>query len=206
MSARRWRVLAAVMALFLLTGLVLTREHETPERATFEHFPVQVAGYESRRVPVSNAALRMLDLTDYVSRNYMRDGREINLYVGYHGRQQQGSVIHSPSHCLPANGWFIESREAVPMPGRPDGALVNRMVVGYGDDRQLVYYWYQGRGRVVDDEYEQVLWRAADVALRNRSDGALVRFGTGGDDAEADRALREFIEEVAPLLDPYIPA
>ncbi len=209
MSARwRWRALAGCAGLFLASGLFLTRDHYAPDRLPLDAFPREILGFTSQFVPVSNQALRILKLTDYLSRNYNResDGRLINLYVGYYAKQRQGSVIHSPSHCLPANGWFIEERQRVPMPGHRDGALINRMVAGNGDQRQLVYYWYQGRGRIVDDEFMAVLYRAGDAMLRNRSDEALIRFATDGDDEEADRALREFIEQITPMLEPYVPA
>lgn len=207
-DARRWQILAACMLVFLALGWVLTRPHHVPPRPSFARFPWELDGYTSRYVPVSNEALRQLDLTDYLSRNYRRetDGLVINLYVGYHGEQRQGSVIHSPSHCLPANGWFIVDRQRVPLPGDPGGALVNRMVVSNGEAEQLVYYWYQGRGRIEDDEFQAVLYRSADVALRNRSDEALVRFTTRGGDPAAERALVEFMKRVVSLLGPYLPA
>jgi EpsI family protein len=204
--AWRWQVLAAAMAVFLVAGVVFSREHVLPQRLTFDRFP-EVPDYASAFVPVSNEALRVLKLTDYLSRNFVgRDGRTINLYVGYHGKQLRGGAIHSPTLCLPANGWYIVSLESVPMPGREGGPNVNRMVVGHGDARQLVYYWYQGRGHVTSSEYDSLLLRTLDVAVRGRSDEALVRFGTAGADEAADRALREFIGRVAPKLDPFIPS
>jgi EpsI family protein len=203
--ASRWQVLAGAMGIFLVAGIVFTREHVIPPRLTFDRFP-EFPGYQSEFVPVSNEALRVLKLTDYLSRNFRDpDGRAINLYVGYHGKQVRGGAIHSPTLCLPANGWYIVSLESVPMPGRADGPAVNRMVVGHGDARQLVYYWYQGRGHVASSEYESLLRRTLDVALYGRSDEALVRFGTAGDDEAADRALRAFIERVVPELDPFVP-
>ena len=207
-TARRWQVLSACLLAFLIVGLQLTRDHREPERPVFDSFPWDFNGYSSHTVPVSNRALELLNLTDYVSRNYTResDGRVVNLYVGYHGAQRQGSTIHSPNHCLPANGWFIQDRQRIPMPGNLDNPLVNRMVVASGDQRQLVYYWYQGRGRVVHDEFLAVLYRAADVALLNRSDEALVRISVSGDDPAAEAVLIDFLRLVVPKLEPYIPA
>ncbi len=207
-TARRWQVLCACLLAFLIVGFQLTRDHRSPERARFDSFPREFNGYASQSVPVSNRALELLNLTDYLSRNYMHEsgGRVVNLYVGYHSAQRQGSTIHSPNHCLPANGWFIKDRQRVPMPGQLDNPLVNRMVVASGEQRRLVYYWYQGRGRVVHDEFLAVLYRATDVALLNRSDEALVRISISGEDAAAESALIDFLRLVVPKLEPYIPA
>jgi EpsI family protein len=206
-EAWRWQVLFFAFALFGAGSWLFARDHVIPPRSDFSRFPA-LPGWTSTLEPVSNEALRVLKPTDYLSRNYRReaDGRLVNVYVGYHGKQLRGGAIHSPRLCLPANGWHIVSLERVPMPGGADGVEINRMVVGRGRDRQLVYYWYQGRGHVSASEYTSFVYRTFDVARRRRSDEALVRFGTTGDDAAADRALEEMVRQVAPLLEPFVPA
>jgi EpsI family protein len=204
-GTRRWQVLAGTLALFLVAASTLGRTHFVPERRPFDQFPATIDGVSSAPVEVSNKALAVLDLTDYLSRNYIVDGEPVNVYVGYHGSQRRGSIIHSPRHCLPGNGWVILGRSTVPMPGA-ESVQINRMEVAIGEQRQLVYYWYQGRGRVVADEYVSALYRSLDVAVRNRSDEALVRFAVNGSDEAAERRLRELIQKVVPLLADYIPA
>ena len=52
---------------------------------------------------------------------------------------------------------------------------VNRYLLSNAGERALVYYWYQGRGRVASNEY-RVKWDLLrDSALRGRSEEALVR-------------------------------
>lgn len=205
-TRRRWQVLAGFVVLFGVCGLMLMRTNVIPERPAFDGFPREVAGYRGRHIPVQNQALRVLKATDYLSRDYVRKGRRINVYVGYHGRQQQGTLIHSPQHCLPANGWYIAERRFVPLDDSPDAPRVNRLVAAWGNERQLIYYWYQGRGRIVADEFRALLWRSRDIALRNRSDEALVRISTPDTGPEAEAALRAFIAEFVRLLPSYVPA
>ena len=45
-------------------------------------------------------------------------------------------------------------------------------------DKQLVFYWYQSRGRVIASEYAGKFWMMADAISRNRPDGSLVRLIT----------------------------
>ena len=122
--------------------------------------------YRSVPVPVANNVLRTLKLTDHLSRSYYRDGLSIGLYVGYHAVQRQGSNIHSPLHCLPGGGWSILDRQRVLMPGRPSAGHINRLLIGSGEQRQLVYYWYQGRGRVIADEVAAIWYQLRDIVLR----------------------------------------
>jgi EpsI family protein len=202
---RRWQILGGFLLLFVCADLVFGRADFVPERRSFDVFPREIAGYAGRHVPVSNEALRQLDLTDYLSRNYEKDGRLINVYVGFHGSQRRGSVIHSPQHCLPANGWYIVGREQVPLPGGPPGVVVNRMEVAFRTSRQLIYYWYQGRGRVVAGEYVATVYRSLDAGIRGRTDEALVRFATSYDDDGSEKALQDFVRAVTPHLPAYLP-
>lgn len=202
--SRRWQVLLLCLVAFAGAGALLSRDPEIPPRTSFREFPHRVQGYRSRDVPVDNLALAQLKLTDYLSRDYVQGDRSINLYIGFHGSQRRGDINHSPAHCLPANGWYIAKHERVPMPGTENGPLVNRMEIAYGEQRDIVYYWYQGRGRILAGEVTAAGLRAVDMALHNRGDEAIVRFITR-DGAGAEGDLREFIEQINPLLDPYLP-
>jgi EpsI family protein len=203
-TATRWLVLLICVGVFGLAGTTLGRKHTVPERLKFSLFPNEIAGWTGKRVPIENRALKQLRLTDYLSRRYRRGEEQIELYVGFHGRQQRGTVIHSPAHCLPANGWYIVDQSRIPLPGNEDGPLINRMEVAFGEERSVVYYWYQGRGRILADELVSALYRAVDVALFNRSDEALVRFHSDAT-PEAEESMRRFIAEVAPGLGAYLP-
>ncbi len=204
--AARWQVMVGVAALFVLGAVLFARAETVPDRLRFSIFPTEVAGFQSRSIPVSNQALRTLKLTDYLSRSYHQDGIPIGVYVGYHGIQRQGTSIHSPLHCLPGAGWSVLESRRIPMPGDPKGRSINRLLVGSGEERQVVYYWYQGRGRVITDEFAAYWYQLQDIALRNRSDAALVRFMVRGDDTPAEEAMRHLIEAFVPLLDAYVPA
>ena len=203
---RRWQILTAFTALFVVGSVLSAREEATPERLSFSVFPTVVSGYTSSPLPVSNEALRKLQLTDHLSRVYANDGQRIAVYIGYHGLQRQGSNIHSPLHCLPGGGWTVLEKTRVPLPGHPDGPQVNRLIIGYGENRQLLYYWYQGRNRVIADEFKAILFQLRDIAVLNRSDAALVRFSIAGADSQQEETLRAFIRELIPILSGYIPA
>ncbi|HSE46109.1 MAG TPA: EpsI family protein, partial [Gemmatimonadales bacterium] len=97
------------------------------------------------------------------------------VYVGYYDHQTQGKTIHSPKNCLPGSGW--EALEAAPIAvTTANGPVtVNRYLLQNKNQQALVFYWYQGRGRVAASEY-QVKWELLrDAAVRGRSEEALVR-------------------------------
>ncbi len=126
-------------------------------------------------------------------------------------------MIHPPEHCLPGSGWAIidAQRRALSFDGLPAGRglrdtapIAKRFVIAKGELRQLVYFWYQGQGRVFSANQDVILYRFWDHATRDRTVGALVRFTTpilrGQIDAAEDRFER-FARAVVPALRPHIP-
>ena len=93
----------------------------------------------------------------------------------------------------------------------PDSSSVkvNRVLITLGDDKQLVYYWFQQRGRSLTNEYLVKWYIFWDSLTRNRTDGALVRLVTpipdSGDIAEADERMQQFVRKIDPMLAYYSP-
>jgi EpsI family protein len=114
-------------------------------------------------------------MSDYMMRVFTEDSiPRFTTYVGYYDRQVQGKSIHSPKNCLPGAGWEILNSARVPLPIAAP-ARVNRVLLANGGTRALVYYWYQGRGRISASEYA-VKWELMrDAALKGRTEEALVR-------------------------------
>ena len=154
-----------------------------------------------------------LGLTDYILSDYAKpDGRSVNLYVAYYANQRTGSSPHSPAVCIPGNGWVITDLERThyASPDRSVSLPLNRVVIGKGSQKQLVYYWFEERGMKIANEYWSKLYLLRDALFENRTDGALVRLTTpifpGETEADADKRLQEFTRIVVPALAPYLPA
>jgi EpsI family protein len=86
---------------------------------------------------------------------------------------------------------------------------VNRLVIERGEIKQLVYYWFQQRGRVITNEWLVKWYLFQDGLTKHRTDGALVRLTTtirmGEEWVDGDKRLVNFTGNVVPLLDTYIP-
>jgi len=76
--------------------------------------------------------------------------------------------------------------------------VVNRYIVTHGEDRDLVLYWYQSRGRVVASEYKAKFWVVADAMRYNRTDTAIVRVivPIDKDTRDSDAAQRTAVDVV----------
>lgn len=157
--------------------------------------------------------LDVLKLTDYTMISFSRPdiGVPVELYVAYYASQRSGASIHSPRTCLPGGGWMIEDLSLVDVKdaGPDDSLIVNRALISFGQQRMLVYYWFNQRGRIVTNEYLAKWYIFRDSLMMNRTDGALVRVMTPVTDvseiASADQRLQDFIRVAAPRLDYFIP-
>jgi len=188
-----------------------------PPRKPFASFPQQLGEWSCpRKDQMTGDVLANLGVTDYLICDYGRADRSqhIGVYVGYHESQVRhegggsaGGAIHPPKHCLPGSGWDIIASEKVPLalPGIAPGSLVNRLVIAKGDARQLVYYWYQERGRVIADDWKKIVWLFWDRARLQRTDGSLVRF-TVPMLRDGEAAAEAMFLELAPLVASELPA
>jgi EpsI family protein len=212
-------VALAFLALNFYTYHFLASEAVTPPRTSLEHFPKELENGWSCPAPetMDERAERELGVTDYLLCTFRNaESRELaNVYVGYHvsqvredGGGERETSIHPPAHCLPGSGWDIIRRETVPldMPGLPQGdAQVKRLMIAKGKARELVYYWYQSRGRVISRDWKKILYVGWDRAIRHRTDGSLVRFSVPMSRGNGERAEATF-QSLAPLILARLPA
>jgi EpsI family protein len=126
--------------------------------------------------PLADDVLAQLGVDDYVNRQYVRSGAPpIGMYVGYYGSQRQGDTIHSPQNCLPGAGWLPVETAVVQLKAGDHLVPVNQFVIQKGLDREVVLYWYHGRGRVTANEYANKAFLMLDAARLHRTNGGLVR-------------------------------
>ena len=169
----------ALVILALVIGTAAYSRHVTAEealvpRVSLAELPLEIDGWQGRAAPAfPDDIVSQLGVDDYINRRYTSaQGVPISLYVGYYDQQRQGDSIHSPQNCLPGAGWQAIDSTTHEL---ADGARVNRYVIQKGIDTQVVLYWYQGRGRIVANEYANKALLMLDAARIRRTSGGLVR-------------------------------
>lgn len=210
-------VVTAVLLLSFVPVIRANRAEDTPLRMSFATFPMQLGEWQGyQRPPFSDDVLKVLGLDDYLTRLYAKPDRTTaDLYVGYWRSQRQGDTMHSPQNCLPGAGWepVSEGLLTLPDPRNPEAApvSVNRFVIQKGLEKQLVLYWYQGRGRIVGSEYWSKIYLVLDAARLNRTDAALVRVVVPVADtspeaeAAAEKSAVGFVNQLLPALTKFLP-
>jgi EpsI family protein len=205
-----------LLAILLLGGVVINvwewvGEAKVSRRALSE-MPSEVGswhqvGADQRFDQQTESVLRA---DDYLSRSYaLPDGRTASFYVGYYASQRTGATYHSPLNCLPGSGWEMDEAASVtitPANGEP-AFEANRYIVQNGDNRQLLIYWYQGRGRKVASEYWGKIYTVIDSVRLRRSDGSMVRvmMPVGQSEEATLKAAVDLAGQISPALPAFVP-
>lgn len=170
-------ILPAVLLGIGCLGLVRNQvQQRTPLAAPLSTVLASLPGYTVKDQTISDEERAVAGMTEYVARSYSRnDTLAFTTLVSYYDRQAQGRTIHSPRNCLPGAGWEVLALGQKDL--NVDGVTytVNKYTLKKGLQSAVVYYWYQGRGRVVASEYS-VKWNLLrDAAITGHTEEALVR-------------------------------
>jgi exosortase D (VPLPA-CTERM-specific) len=210
----RFMPLVACLSLLCGGGLALAfisvRSEIVPERTRFVAFPTNLGQWQGRASNVDPWVEIVLAAEDYILSDYSRsDGRSVNLWVAYYSSQRKGESPHSPLVCIPGNGWQITRIERTSLANVGAVQPLNRVIIQKDAAKEVVYYWYEERGRKIASEYWSKWYLLSDSIIKNRSDGALVRLITqvypGEVEADADERLRAFMQNLEPRLSEFLP-
>lgn len=218
MSGRRRQAMsrllpAAVLCLGAIANLAVQPQERLPLSVPLAHFPVAVGPFtEATELDVPEIERQVLEADELLHREYRTgDGRTASLYVAFYGRQGGGHSIHSPTNCLPGSGWEPVESDRVLAETVYGPVHINRYLIEHGTGaRALVYYWYQGRGRVAANEYRVKTDLLRDAILDRRTDEALVRvvfpLGPGDSLSDVDGLAARSVPVLVNRLASHLPA
>jgi exosortase D (VPLPA-CTERM-specific) len=190
-------------------------------RQSFTDFPQQIGGWAGAPIALEPEILGALKDTDTYNGDFTEGhnaeggaAAPVSLFVAYYDSLSTAAAIHSPRVCLPGSGWEFASFEERNFGDVISGATgtYNHVLIQKGEQKILMYYWYQQRERRTANEFGMKYYVLVDNLFKGRKDGALVRLYTpvissAGDnaEAEADARLRLFAAALAPKLLDYLP-
>ena len=204
----------AILTIAIPAAFLLEKRSEIiPERNLFAEFPLNIGKWRGRAEVLEQTYIDKLKLTDYALFDYTGDdGMLIGFYSAYYASQRKESTTHSPRACLPGGGWRVVNSRVVTLDGVTISSKplkVNRFVIEKQGVRQLVYYWFKQRNRLVTNEQMIKLYFFMDSIQKQRTDGALIRLTTiipeGGSMVAADKRLFDFAREISPIISEYVP-
>ncbi|MAU53317.1 MAG: VPLPA-CTERM-specific exosortase XrtD [Roseovarius sp.] len=214
--ASRGLAAAALLTLGVSAGWALQQGNEPAplDRDPFTLYPRQLGDWSGTFSMLEPDIERVLGATDYLAASYRNPAETapVELFMAFYEKQTEGDGLHSPEVCLPSGGWEIFSFETVPveMEGTGYGRFeVNRAVIQKGLSEQLVYYWFEQRGKRMTNDFKAKMSVVYDSLTIDRTDGAIVRYITPilKDEPEgaADERLQRLMRESLPKLPRFVP-
>ena len=208
--------LAVVMTLLTVAMYGMPqRTYADVQREDFSFFPMSYDSWQGKRLYLDPVIEQVLGADDYLSTNFVH-GEErapVDFFVAYYHKLTEGSGVHSPEVCIPAGGWEMSRIQEKTINLDVDGTTmvltVNRAIIQKGLSRQLVYYWFEQRGRNLTSDYEAKAYAIWDAAFRGRTDGSLVRAVTpilpNETEAVSDARLEHFLSSTIDKLPRFVP-
>lgn len=209
MKKQIWLVVSILVVAIIYLKFFATI-NAVPLPADIGNFPKQVGSFTmtgSSEFP--EEIVQELGVDSYINRDYRDDdGYKLSLYLGYYEEQREGAMIHSPKNCMPGSGWApVESSIiSISVSGSNQSYKVNRMLFQKGMDKLIMYYWYQGRNRIVANEYVDRFLLIVDSIFQHRSEGSLVRvIGPWDPSGNNEIKQEQFVANLFPILRQYLP-
>ncbi len=215
-SAKFW----VIIVLLTSTIFVLQSRGDVdtvPPSEPLSLMPRSFGPWSSQDIPLTEDTLEVLGKGDFLNRVYtVRQGvgsptvPPISVFIGYFASQRTGQTMHSPQNCLPGAGWTFDSKKYATIQDiNGKNYNIGEYVIGNGDVKQFVIYWYQAHGRSIPNEYVAKGYMVTDAIRMNRTDGALVRVITQVMPSEslqsAEARAIGFTQQMAPNLPRFIP-
>lgn len=204
-----------LIAILLFGGIFInwfeSRGEMAVERKSLAELPAQLGEWRQKGndIRFDEGVEGILRTTDYTMREYLTPGGRIaNIYVGYYASQRTGATYHSPQNCLPGAGWVMTEPEKIDIAtAGGETFTANRYIIENGIYKEVMIYWYQGRGHREASEYRDKINTVWDSVSRRRTDGAIVRVMTsvGDNEQEAVKAAADLSARLAEKLNAYVP-
>ena len=169
-------ITTALLAASIGISTLGARRYPDALAAPLDSVSLDIAGWTLGQVQAMEPrTLQTVKPTTYLARSYRKNTEELNLFIAYYSQQRAGESMHSPKACLPASGWEIWKYETADLAVDGKPITVNKYFIQKAGQRQVVFYWYQSRERVIASEYAGKLLLIKDSLLSGRTAGSLVR-------------------------------
>jgi exosortase D (VPLPA-CTERM-specific) len=148
---------------------------------------------------------RALGADDYIGAVFERAGGSapVDLFIAWYADQTDGG-IHSPEVCLPGGGWEMAEifrTDVGHAIGAPGTLPVNRAIIQKGEQKLLVYYWFEQYGGRTASDFLAKMALLKNAVRYGRTDGALVRMLTPIQRGETPEAAEARLQEMlVPLM------
>ncbi|MDH4222015.1 MAG: EpsI family protein [candidate division Zixibacteria bacterium] len=205
-----WIIVGFFVLTAVLVNLMRYSRAESKKLPSFSIIPLEIREWKGEEFFFSGQTYELLKVDVSTLRRYVRrDGANLWFFISYFKSQEYGSQIHSPKHCLPGSGWKILKREKVRIdPGSGSSFKVNKLLIAEKNSREIMYYWFQTRGGVINSEMGLKLDLVFNALRRRPTDAAFIRINLPLgqlSEEEAQLLFEDFLRTFQPSIKKALP-
>lgn len=197
-------LLAAYGVHYRSTASVYQRDSNLEESI----FPLLKSWEVHENLPLSDTIIEALELDDYVNRSFSHGQDVLSLYIGFYATQKKVGAAHSPLVCFPGQGWNLSDVGDLKIQAGGDTINLASMVIGKGEEQQLVLYWFQAYDQTSPGTFMQKVYLLRAKFLHTREDNAFLRimvpFGRERTQEQAKKIGVQFIRDFYPVFKKYV--
>lgn len=184
------------------------------DREPFGFFPTSAGNWDATIAPLEPQVEAILGADDYLQAAFYApsEAAPVVFFSAFYHSQTNGAGIHSPEVCLPVGGWEMFEIKTIDLDLPLSGwgkFKANRAIVQKGEQRQIVYYWFEQRGKRLTNDFNVKIVAMLDTFQTGRSDGALVRYSTpvlhGETEGDADARIHRLMQVTLGDLPRFLP-
>jgi EpsI family protein len=196
----RFLTTAALLVVSLYLASRFERSLPEPLAVPLDQIDRSLAGWnEVKSDRLDPGVLKALAPTSYLSRLYQKRNDFLEVFISFYEQQRAGESMHSPKHCLPGGGWEIWKHGSASIPVDGGVQKVNMYSIQNGENRRLMFYWYQSKDRIIASEYLGKILLVKDTLLTGRTAASIVRItirDAPGAEAEGIAFASDLIRQV----------
>ena len=140
-----------ILSTCFLRYFVLGADNKKIVKIETDIFPSEINGWHSTDLVMEASALNLIQPDMFLFRNYTRENKNINVFIGYYETLDKSDLAHSPLICYPGSGWTIEEKRTIKLNIKGDDIGFTQLKLKKGSRRDLVLFGYKTKGLMTGD-------------------------------------------------------
>lgn len=199
--------LIAIALLLSIGGyLFLYNPQPIPLKRNFKELPIAIGDWKLANTEYQKNLFEVHGADAEVIKVYKNtSGREIKLYIGYFESQRQDKELIN----YRLQGLYNNAREIKILADSYGQIKVNEAILQNASQNLMVLYWYNINGRIIANNRRAKFITALDGLIHRQTNGAIImvyaNLKDSDDQNRASKDMKEFVEEIIPVIHNYLP-
>lgn len=195
----------------LISSPFFQREDVIVDNKSLTQFPSMLGQWRASESRLPPSIEAVAGASEYYYGDYLSTSNDkVNLYIAYYRDQKKGAAPHSPTVCIPGDGWIITSDEPVSIKSKSGKIYeVSRLIITKDKHTIVTYYWLKQGNKIFRQQFMARLNLIWFAIKESRADAALIRMVSEVANNEkiedADARIQEVATELLDVISNYVP-